>query len=162
MSVDLPEGGYRVAMLARNMERLTQFEQEIAETTAYPCDISNEAEVNATVAAVAEQLGPPTVLIHNAVSFDAIFGTFLEIDPTALQHNFQVNTMGLLYMARAVTPYMLEAGQGAIMVTGNTASRRGRPAICRLRSHQNRSADSCRIHRPHPRSARHPRVFSGH
>ena len=35
--------------------------------------------------------------------------------------------MRLLYMARAVTPYMLEAGQGAIMVTGNTASRRGRP-----------------------------------
>ena len=121
------EGGYRVAMLARNTERLTQFEREIAETTAYPCDISNEAEVNATVTAIAEQLGSPTVLIHNAVSFEAIFGTFLEIDPAALQHNFQVNTMGLLYMARAVTPYMLEAGQGAIMVTGNTASRRGRP-----------------------------------
>ena len=121
------EGGYRVAMLARNTERLTRFEREIAETTAYPCDISNEAEVNATVVAIAEQLGPPTVLIHNAVSFEAIFGTFLEIAPAALQHNFQVNVMGLLYMARAVTPYMLEAGQGAIMVTGNTASRRGRP-----------------------------------
>ena len=120
-------GGYRVAMLARNKERLTQFEQEIAGTTAYPCDISHEAEVNATVMAVAEQLGPPTVLIHNAVSFEALFGTFLEIDPASLQHNFQVNTMGLLYMARAVTPYMLEAGQGAILVTGNTASRRGRP-----------------------------------
>ena len=52
------EGGYRVAMLARNTERLTRFEREIAETTAYPCDISNEAEVNATVAAIAEQLGP--------------------------------------------------------------------------------------------------------
>ena len=120
-------GGYRVAMLARNKERLTRFEQEIAGSTAYPCDISNEAEVNATLAAVAEQLGPPTVLVHNAVSFEAIFGTFLEIDPASLQHNFQVNTMGLLYMARAVTPYMLEAGQGAILVTGNTASRRGRP-----------------------------------
>ncbi len=35
--------------------------------------------------------------------------------------------MGLLYTARVVTPYVLEAGQGAIMATGNTASRRGRP-----------------------------------
>jgi len=120
-------GGYRVAMLARNEERLKQFEQEIAHTTAYGCDIKKEAEVNATVSAIARQLGPPIVLINNAVSFDSIFGTFLEIDPTGLQENFQVNTMGLLYMARAVAPHMLEAGQGAIMVTGNTASRRGRP-----------------------------------
>ncbi len=120
-------GGYRVAMLARNEERLKQFEQEIAPTTAYVCDIKKEAEVNATVSAIARQLGPPIVLINNAVSFDSIFGTFLEIDPTGLQENFQVNTMGLLYMARAVAPHMLEAGQGAIMVTGNTASRRGRP-----------------------------------
>ncbi len=121
------KGGYRVAMLARNTERLTQFEREIAGTTAYPCDIGDEAAVNTTVAAVAAQLGPPTVLIHNAVSFDAILKTFLEIEPAALQRNFQVNTMGLLYMARAVTPYMLEAGQGAIMVTGNTGSKRGLP-----------------------------------
>ena len=106
------EGGYRVAMLARNKERLRQFEEEVPGTTAYPCDIKNEDEVNATVKAIAEQLGPTTVLVHNAVSFDSIFGTFLEIDPTGLQQNFQVNTMGLLYMARAVTPYMLEAGQG--------------------------------------------------
>ena len=121
------EGGYRVAMLARNEERLKQFEKEIPGTTAYPCDIRNEDEVNATVTAIAERLGPPTVLVHNAVSFDSIFGTFLEIDPKGLQQNFQVNTMGLLYMARAVTPHMLEAGRGAMMVTGNTASRRGRP-----------------------------------
>ena len=91
------------------------------------CDVSNEAEVNATVAAVTEQLGPPSALINNAVSFDSIFGTFLEIDPKGLEQNFQVNTMGLLYMARAVVPHMLEAGHGAIMVTGNTASWRGKP-----------------------------------
>ena len=121
------QGGYRVAMFARNEERLKQFEQEISGTTAYVCDVRNEAEVNATVAAVTEQLGPPSVLINNAVSFDSIFGTFLEIDPKGLEQNFQVNTMGLLYMARAVVPHMLEVGHGAIMVTGNTASWRGKP-----------------------------------
>lgn len=114
-------------MFARNEERLKQFEQEIRGTTEYVCDVSNEAEVNATVAAVTEQLGPPSVLINNAVSFDSIFGTFLEIDPKGLEQNFQVNTMGLLYMARAVVPQMLEAGRGAIMVTANTASWRGKP-----------------------------------
>ena len=33
----------------------------------------------------------------------------------------------MLYLARALAPSMIEAGKGAIMVTGNTASHRGVP-----------------------------------
>ena len=67
----------------------------------------------------------PSVLINNAVSFDSLLENFLDIDPAMLEHHFKVNTMGLLYCARAVTPLMLEAGCGAIMATGNTSARRG-------------------------------------
>lgn len=119
-------GDYRVAMLTRNEARGSRYEEEIPGAVVYPCDVQQETEVKSTVAAVADELGPPTVLVHNAVSFDSIFGTFLEIEPSSLWDNFQVNTMGLFHMARAVTPYMLPAARGAIMVTGNTAARRGR------------------------------------
>ena len=37
-----------------------------------------------------------------------------------------VNTMGLLYLARRLAPTMVTAGQGAIIVTGNTSAQRGR------------------------------------
>ena len=65
------------------------------------------------------------VLIHNAVS--ATFKTFLEADPEDLERNFRVNTTALLYLARALAPAMITAGNGAIMVTGNTAALRGIP-----------------------------------
>jgi len=52
---------------------------------------------------------------------------FLEADPKDLEKNFRVNTTSLLYLARELVPAMVEAGQGAIMVTGNTAALRGIP-----------------------------------
>jgi NAD(P)-dependent dehydrogenase (short-subunit alcohol dehydrogenase family) len=118
-------GGYRVAMLARTAERLEQLESAIPRATGFLCDVSDEAAVNATIAAIKQRLGPPTVLIHNAVG--GAFGTFLDIDPTHLEQNFRVNTMGLVYLARAVAPEMIAAGHGAIMVTGNTSALRGKP-----------------------------------
>ncbi|MFT4562253.1 MAG: NAD(P)-dependent dehydrogenase (short-subunit alcohol dehydrogenase family) [Gammaproteobacteria bacterium] len=119
-------GGYTVAMIARNEERLARFAAEIPGTSAFVCDVRDETSVIATVDEIVRQHGAPAVLVNNAVSFDALLGNFLEIAPDNLQQNFAVNTMGLLYCARAVTPYMLDAGHGAIMVTGNTSARRGR------------------------------------
>jgi short-subunit dehydrogenase len=54
------------------------------------------------------------------------FGSFLEIDPAVLNRNFQVNTMGLLYLARRFAPAMVRAGHGSIIVTGNTSALRGK------------------------------------
>lgn len=119
------EGGYRVAMLARNGDRLSQLEQEIPRSTGFVCDVSQEAAVNETIAAIKERFGAPEVLIHNAVG--GAFGTFLEIEPSVLEQNFQVNTMGLLYLARAVAPDMLAAEKGVIIATGNTSALRGKP-----------------------------------
>jgi len=117
-------GGYAVAMLARDRTRLTSLEREIAHSRAYPCDVTDETQLDATVAAIRAELGAPKVLIHNAVG--GAFGSFLEIDPQALNRNFQVNTMALLYLARRLTPAMVEAGEGAIIVTGNTSAFRGK------------------------------------
>jgi NAD(P)-dependent dehydrogenase (short-subunit alcohol dehydrogenase family) len=118
------EGGYRVAMLARTSERLDALQREIPNAKGYPCDVTDEAQLDSVIAAVRRALGVPTVLVHNAVG--GAFGNFLEIDPKALAYNFQVNTMALLYLARRLAPAMVEAGQGAIVVTGNTSSRRGK------------------------------------
>lgn len=118
-------GDYRVAMLARDRERLTRLETEIADARGYVCDVTDEAAVNATVAQVKDDLGGPEVVIHNAVG--GAFGDFLEIKPETLDYNFQVNTMGLLYLARAVVPDMIEAGKGVIIASGNTSALRGKP-----------------------------------
>jgi NAD(P)-dependent dehydrogenase (short-subunit alcohol dehydrogenase family) len=111
-------------MLARNVERLDQLAAEIPNAHAYPCDVTDEAAIDAALTDIRSDLGLPTVLIHNAVG--GAIGNFLTIDPAVLNRNFQINTMGLLYLARRVAPDMIEAGRGAIVVTGNTSSIRGR------------------------------------
>ncbi len=118
-------GGYKVAMLARNKERLKLLEQEIPDSKAYLCDVGDLDMLLNTIEAVRKEMGDPNVLIHNAVS--ATFQSFLEADPKDLEKNFRVNTTSLLYLARELAPAMIEAGQGAIMVTGNTAALRGIP-----------------------------------
>ncbi len=119
------QGGYRVAMLARNRARLQALETELPGAKAYACDIDDLDALMSTVEAVRADFGAPSVLVHNAVR--ANFEDFLEADPKDLERNFRVNTTCLLYLARALAPVMLDAGGGAIMVTGNTAAFRGIP-----------------------------------
>jgi len=121
------EGAYRVALLARNGERLARLESEVARAKGYVCDVSDPEQVERAAAAIERDLGRPAVLIHNAVG--GAIGSFREIDPAILNRNFQVNTMGLLYLGRRFAPAMIEAGRGAIVVTGNTSALRGRPAF---------------------------------
>ncbi|MBV9202638.1 MAG: SDR family NAD(P)-dependent oxidoreductase [Alphaproteobacteria bacterium] len=120
----LAEGGYDVAMIARSDDRLRQLEQEIGRTKAYPVDVSDIASFDQTLDRIFLDFGPPEVVIHNAVG--GTFGNFMQIDPTRLQQNFQINVMALLHLARRVAPAMIEAGTGAIVASGNTSALRGK------------------------------------
>jgi len=113
-------GGYRVAMLARDADRLAALEKEIPDSIAVPCDVTDPAALDAALA----QVGQPKVVIHNAVG--GAFGSFRDVEPEVLERNFQVNVMALLHLARKVTPAMEAAGDGAIIVTGNTSALRGK------------------------------------
>lgn len=117
-------GGFRVIALARSPDRIRALEQELPDTHAVICDVSRETEVADVVGNIRKSYGSPNVLVHNAVGGG--WGTFLEIEPKLLDRNFQVNVMGLLYLAREVAPDMIKAGNGAILVTGNTSSIRGK------------------------------------
>jgi NAD(P)-dependent dehydrogenase (short-subunit alcohol dehydrogenase family) len=118
------QGGYELAMLARNGERLGVLEREIGNSHAYRCDVTDEAQLDRAIEAIRTDLGAPSVLIHNAVG--GAFGNFMEIEPEVLNRNFQVNTMALLYLARRLAPAMIEAGRGAIVASGNTSALRGK------------------------------------
>jgi NAD(P)-dependent dehydrogenase (short-subunit alcohol dehydrogenase family) len=118
-------GGYSVAMLARSAERLAALEKEIEHTRGYPCDVTDVDALDGALERVRADLGPPRVLIHNAVG--GAFGTFLEIEPEVLRRNFEVNTMALFHLARRIAPAMIAAGEGVIIATGNTSAFRGKP-----------------------------------
>jgi NADP-dependent 3-hydroxy acid dehydrogenase YdfG len=115
------KAGYRVTMLARDVMRLKALEEEIPDSVAIPCDVTDPAALEKAISSV----GAPKVVVHNAVG--GAFGSFTEIDPEVLRRNFEINTMALLHLARLTTPAMVAAGEGALIVTGNTSALRGKP-----------------------------------
>lgn len=120
----LVEGGYRVAMLARSESRLREYEAELPGTLALPTDITDPGALAEAVERTREAFGDgPHVVVHNAAR--GSWGSFLEIDPADMEANFRVNTMSLLHLARLTTPAMIERGEGALIVTGNTSAWRG-------------------------------------
>lgn len=121
------EGGYQVAMLARNRARIDALQDKIPGSRAYVCDVGDLDWLSHVVGRVREEMGQPRVLIHNAVS--ASFKSFLEADCNELEENFRVNTTSLYQLARELAPAMVEHGSGSILVTGNTAAHRGLPGF---------------------------------
>jgi NAD(P)-dependent dehydrogenase (short-subunit alcohol dehydrogenase family) len=118
-------GGFQVAMLARNHSRLNALAAEVSDSIAVPCDVADQAALQDALTQIVERFGVPSVVIHNAVG--GSFGKFQDIDPQVLEHNFQINVMALLHLARFLAPEMIKAGGGALIVTGNTSALRGKP-----------------------------------
>src|SRR5207249_10599384 len=91
----------------------------------YPCDVADLNRLGETVERVQAELGAPHVLVHNAVA--ATFASILDASVEDLDRNFQVNTTSLFFLVQKLAPAMIDRGEGAIMVTGNTSSFRGIP-----------------------------------
>ena len=119
------EGGYKVAMLARKPDLIEPLEKELEGSRAFVCDVSDLDHLTQVCETVAQEMGTPDVVIHNAAR--GTFTPFLETEPENLEQNFRVNTTALLYMARAFAPAMIERGSGVIIATGNTSAMRGMP-----------------------------------
>ena len=115
-------GGYRVAMVARDAERLRTLESEIAGARGYACDVADLVALDTVIAQGQADLGAPHVLVHNAVA--ATFAPIFETNVETLERNFKVTTFSSFSLDAIA---MIERGEGAIMVTGNTSSFRGIP-----------------------------------
>jgi len=119
--------GYRVALLARDAVRLEKLAAELSGAAAFPVDVGDLDALRATLAQVRSRLGAPSVLLHNAVAGG--FGSFESVTAAEFEQRFRVNVTSLLVLAQELAPAMIEAGRGAIVVTGNTSAWRGKAAF---------------------------------
>lgn len=117
--------GYTVSMIARSEERLKGFEAEIANTVPYCGDLADISRFSETLERIKSEQGIPHVILFNATQ--STRGNYQDIPIDKFERNFRVNTAGLLVTAQIFAPAMAERGDGAIVVTGNTAATRGKP-----------------------------------
>ena len=117
------KAGYRIAMIARDKARLSSLESEIPGSKGFICDVSDLHLLQETCTKIKDIMGSPEILIHNAVKGN--FEKLLEGRPEWLEENFRINTTSLMYLAHAVIPDMVKNKNGVIIVTGNTAAKRG-------------------------------------
>ena len=61
------EGGFRVAMIARDAERLNAIATEVPGTLACPADVTDTAAFMAAIDRAEAWAGAPEVVVHNAV-----------------------------------------------------------------------------------------------
>ena len=118
------DGGYKIAMIARDKERLKSLEDELEDSKGYSCELRNQEYLNSTIDNIIKDFGYPDVFIHNAVR--GTRGNFLEFTSEELQSNFDINVIALHRIAQKVAPEMIKKSKGAIIVTGNTSAHRGK------------------------------------
>lgn len=91
---------------------------------AIPADVSVAADVSTTVRRVADELGPPSVLVNNAgVTRDRPLGDMTDEDWETV---INVNLKGAFYMCREIRPYLLELRRGRIVNLSSGSARGNR------------------------------------
>jgi NAD(P)-dependent dehydrogenase (short-subunit alcohol dehydrogenase family) len=115
--------GFAVALMARRAELTMKLAAELKSARAYACDVADEASVEAAFAGMRSDLGDADVIIFNAGS--GVWGNVEEVKADDLERSWRINALGLFLAARQAIPAMRQKGQGAIIVVGATATRRG-------------------------------------
>ncbi|KAJ4964275.1 hypothetical protein NE237_024214 [Protea cynaroides] len=122
--------GYTVAILSRDLGRLSRFADEIAreekaQVFAIRIDCSDSRSVTEAFEGVLS-LGFVEVLVYNAyqpASWQPTSITNIPID--SFQKSIAVSSVGPFHCAQQVLPGMVERGKGTILFTGCSASLNG-------------------------------------
>ncbi len=112
------EAGAKVVVSDVNADGAARVAAEI-DGFAAPCDVGDEASVNALVRAARNNYGPVDVMFNNAgiASGHGPLDTPIEV----WNEQWQVNVLAHVYAVRAVLPSMLERGSGYLIHTASMA-----------------------------------------
>jgi len=124
--------GYKVAIMSRSMEKLVAAEKVIPNSKGFACDVTLPESVDETIASIESNLGPIDVMVWNAGN--GVWKTWDTIELEAFDAAMKTNVYGLLRATQKVAPGMIARAKEAsddppssILVTGATASLRGKP-----------------------------------
>jgi NADP-dependent 3-hydroxy acid dehydrogenase YdfG len=117
------EGGFAVAVAARDKTKLNKLGAGNAALHPYACDAGDSAAVAEFFESVTRGLGDPSLVAYNASGM--VRGSVLDLDPTAIEQAWRVACLGGFHVGQQAARRMVAAGRGTILFTGATASLRG-------------------------------------
>jgi short-subunit dehydrogenase len=118
--------GARVGLLARSEGDLREVASELGGDSAYAvADVAVPDALAAALARLADDLGPPDVLVANAGI--GAYGAFADLTADEAERLVRVNVLGTVHALRAVVPGMIERRRGHLVTIGSIAGRIGSP-----------------------------------
>jgi NAD(P)-dependent dehydrogenase (short-subunit alcohol dehydrogenase family) len=115
--------GFRIALLARSQDFISELADTLSDARAYVCDVSDETRMREVFAQIQAEQGAVHSLIFNAGTRD--FRTIEDTDSACFEDAWKINTLGCFLAAKQVIPAMKAAAQGNIVIIGATASWKG-------------------------------------
>ena len=115
--------GMTVVLAARNVEKLAPLLEETG-ASAFPCDASDPASVDALFRSTVDSAGVPDLVIYNASNRGGR-GPIVDLDPEAVRQAVLISCYGGFLVGQAAARLMLPRGSGSILFTGASASYKG-------------------------------------
>jgi NADP-dependent 3-hydroxy acid dehydrogenase YdfG len=128
MAVKFASHGYDLIITGRRRDRLENLQQELCNhynTAVLPLcfDIQNRKEVTETINGLSDQWKQVSILINNA-GLAAGRDYFEEASLDDWDTMIDTNVKGLLYVTKAIVPFMIERGTGGHIINiGSTAGK---------------------------------------
>jgi NAD(P)-dependent dehydrogenase (short-subunit alcohol dehydrogenase family) len=111
--------GARVVVADVHAERAAKVADRV-DGIAVVCDVGSPEEIERLVARAVDAFGPVAVAVSNAGITDR--GPDLASTPEQVRQIVDVNLLAHVWMAQAVIPAMVEAGEGALIQTISSAA----------------------------------------
>jgi 2-hydroxycyclohexanecarboxyl-CoA dehydrogenase len=95
-------------------------------TTGIAVDVTNEADVQTALKRTAEALGPIEHVVHAAAIGSGKFGfPFTQLQPSDWPRVMTVNVMGMVHIAHALAPHLIERARGTFVFIASVAGQIG-------------------------------------
>ncbi|MDC1010902.1 SDR family NAD(P)-dependent oxidoreductase [Candidatus Pelagibacter sp.] len=114
--------GMKVALAARNIEKLQNLKKEIDAITI-KCDATNIKSVTNLFKKTDKIIGTPSLVVYNPSK--SLGGSIVDLDPKKAHEAINITCYGGFLVAQQAAKRMLKKKSGSILFTGATASIKG-------------------------------------
>jgi NAD(P)-dependent dehydrogenase (short-subunit alcohol dehydrogenase family) len=118
----LAGAGLKVGLAARNVDKLSSLAADIGAET-FAADASDPVAVAGLFQAAEARIGVPDLVVYNPSA--RVRGRIADIDPAEVRRAIEISAFGGFLVVQQAARRMIPNGNGAILLTGATASVKG-------------------------------------